>query len=188
MASSKNGTDKAAIKRAASNKKRVEHIQTRKKVSDPKPVKIPSTVAKLSEGQAKFIWEKTDNVSATNSAIYRQDVAGAIIKINEFNLESEFGWVFALIDAEGEVDDVNNIVAMHWMNAKVKRKPFEQWTAVVTGGKDVTGLFNYKKEVKIHGMTLAKTRKTVLFQPSVVEPKKINIEIRDTMNPTQTKK
>ncbi|AGR41038.1 hypothetical protein [Spiroplasma taiwanense] len=178
MANSKKGPDKVAVKKAASNAKRSEHIQTRKKVTDPKPTKIVDKSIKLSEGQEKFIWEKAEPVSATNQTIYRQDIAGALIKSNEFGLESEFGWVYALIDPEGETDDVNNVVALHWLNARVKRKVDQPWTAVVTGSRDISGLFNFKKEVKIHGNALSKTRKTVLFQSSVVEPKKINVEIR----------
>ncbi|QGS51858.1 hypothetical protein [Spiroplasma tabanidicola] len=178
MATTKKGPDKAAVKRAASNAKRSEHIQTRKKASDPKPNKIQQKEIKLTEGQSKFIWEKADPVSATNAAIYRKDVAGAIIKFNQYGLESEFGWVNALIDPEGEYDDVNNIVALHWMNAKVKRKADEQWTAVVTGIRDTREIYNFMKEVKVPGDALAKSKKTVLFKPSVVEPKKINIEIR----------
>ncbi|AGR42043.1 hypothetical protein [Spiroplasma diminutum] len=173
--------EKAAVKRAASNKNRAQHIQTRKKSTDPKPEKIINKDIKLSDGQEKFIWEKADPVSATNASIYRQDIAGAIIKINEYGQASEFGWVYSLIDPDGEKDDVNNVVALHWMNAKVKRKVNENWVAVVTGGRDVTGLFNQKKETKISGLQLSKTRKTVLFQPSIVEPKKVNIQIRSTV-------
>ncbi|WP_339034823.1 hypothetical protein [Spiroplasma endosymbiont of Cantharis rufa] len=167
-----------AVKRAASNKMRPEHIQTRKKVSDPKPEKIINKDIKLTDGQQKFIWEKSDPVSATNSSIYRQDIAGAIIKVSEYGQASEFGWVYCLIDQDGERDDVNNVVALHWLNAKVKRKLNENWVAVVTGGRDISGLFNQKKEVKIAGNQLGKTRKTVLFQPSIVEPRKVNIKIR----------
>ncbi|WP_338985552.1 hypothetical protein [Spiroplasma endosymbiont of Diplazon laetatorius] len=170
--------DKTAVKKAAANKKRAEHIQTRKKASDPKPEKIVNKTIKLSDGQEKFVWEKADPVSATNASIYRQDIAGAIMKISEYGQASEFGWVYSLIDPEGETDDVNNVVALHWMNAKVKRKPDENWTAVVTGGRDITGLFNQKKDTKIVGNQLSKTRKTVLFQPSKVEPKKVNVQIR----------
>ncbi|AUB31462.1 hypothetical protein [Spiroplasma floricola] len=172
--------NKTAVKKAASNKKRAEHIQTRKKPSDPKPERIINKTIKLTDGQEKFIWEKADPVSATNASIYRQDVAGAILRVSEHGQASEFGWVFSLIDPEGETDDVNNVVAMHWMNAKVKRKALENWTAVVTGGRDITGLFNQKKEVKIPGIQLTKSRKTVLFQSSRVEPRKVNIQIRTT--------
>ncbi|AUM62583.1 hypothetical protein [Spiroplasma monobiae] len=170
--------DKTAVKKAASNKKRAEHIQTRKKATDPKPEKIVNKLIKLTDGQEKFIWEKADPVSATNASIYRQDVAGAIMKISEYGQASEFGWVYSLIDPEGETDDVNNVIALHWMNGKVKRKTDENWTAVVTGGRDQTGLFNQKKDTKIAGTQLSKTRKTVLFQPSKVEPKKVNVQIR----------
>ncbi|QEH61737.1 hypothetical protein SCHIN_v1c05400 [Spiroplasma chinense] len=174
----KKGPEKAAVKRAASNAKRSQHIQTRKKSSDPKPNKIVNKAVKLTEGQEKFIWEKAEPVSATNSAIYRKDVAGAILKHSEYGLESEFGWVYALADPEGEQDDVNNVVALHWMNSKVKRKSKEAWTAVVTGARETREMYNYMKDTKIAGDALEKARKTVLFQPSVVEPKKINIEIR----------
>jgi len=172
------GPEIKAVKRAASNAKRSQHIQTRKKVTDPKPNKIVNKLIKLTEGQEKFIWEKADPVSATNSAIYRKDVAGAIIKHNEYGLESEFGWVHALVDPEGEYDDVNNIVALHWMNAKIKRKAGEPWVAAVTGAREMQQIYNYMKEVKVPGDALDKARKTVLFQSSIVEPKKINIEIR----------
>ncbi|ALD66269.1 hypothetical protein [Spiroplasma cantharicola] len=171
----------SAVKKAASNKMRPEHIQTRKKASDPKPEKIINKDIKLNDSQQKFIWEKSDPVSATNSSIYRQDIAGAIIKVSEYGQASEFGWVYALIDQDGERDDVNNVVALHWMNAKVKRKLDENWVAVVTGGRDISGLFNQKKEVKIAGNQLGKTKKTVLFQPSIVEPRKVNIKIRSAV-------
>ncbi|WP_025363270.1 hypothetical protein [Spiroplasma culicicola] len=172
------GPEKAAVKRAASNAKRSVHIQTRKKASDPKPNKIMDKTIKLSEGQEKFIWEKADPVSATNSAIYRKDVAGAVLKFNEFGYESEFGWVYALVDPEGEVDDVNNVVALHWMNAKVKRKAGQPWTAQVTGAKNVAEIYNFMKDTKVSADALDKAKKTVLFQSSIVEPKKMNVEIR----------
>gem|GEM_PF-5452341 len=48
-------SQKAAIKRAASNAKRSEHIQTRKKNSDPRPGKIDLRHIKLSESEEKFV-------------------------------------------------------------------------------------------------------------------------------------
>ncbi|AOG60314.1 hypothetical protein SHELI_v1c03590 [Spiroplasma helicoides] len=179
------GPDKAAVKRAASNAKRSQHIQTRKKASDPKPNKIVNKDIKLTEGQAKFIWEKAEPVSATNPAIFRKDVAGAIMKNSEYGLESEFGWVNTLVDPDGEYDDVNNVVAMHWMNAKVKRKHQEMWVAVVTGARETREIYNYMKETKVPADALDKTKKTVLFQSATVEPRKINIEIRKVPNPGQ---
>lgn len=186
MSSTQKGPDKAAVKRAASNAKRSQHIQTRKKTSDPKPNKINFKDIKLTEGQEKFVWEKADPVSATNPAIFRKDVAGAIIKFNEIGLESEFGWVYSLIDPDGERDDINNVVAMHWKNAKVKRKSGEAWVAPVSGAREVRDIYNYMKDVKIAADALDKTRKTVLFQDTRVEPKKINVEIRKA--PVSTKK
>lgn len=176
-------SQKAAIKRAASNAKRSVHIQTRKKDSDPRPGKIDLRHIKLSESEEKFVWEKADVVSATNPAIFRKDVAGAIVKYNELGLESEFGWVYGLIDPEGEVDDVNNVVALHWKNAKIRRKAGEVWVAQVTGAREVREIYNYFKDIKIPGDALEKTRKTVLFQELRVEPKKINIEIRNLSQP-----
>jgi len=175
----KKGPDKAAVMRAASTRNNQVHIQTRKKASDPKPNKVVSQQKiKLSESQEKFVWEKAEPVSGTNQAIYRRDVAGAIIKINELGLESEFGWTFALIDPNGEFDDVNNVMALHWMNAKVKRQIGEQWVAKVTGSRDTKDIYNVQKETKITPSQILKLRKTTLFQPSVVERKKINILIR----------
>jgi hypothetical protein len=174
-----NKSDKAAIERAASTRNNQVHLQTRKKASDPKPNKVvPAQKVKLSETQEKFIWEKSEPVSGTNQAIYRRDVAGAIIKINEAGLESEFGWTFALIDPKGEYDDVNNIMTLHWMNAKVKRTINEQWIAKVTGSRDTKDPYNFQKDTRITPAQLMKLRKTNLFQPSVVERKKINVMIR----------
>ncbi|ARU91696.1 hypothetical protein SCLARK_001135 [Spiroplasma clarkii] len=182
MSSTQKGPDKAAVKRAASNAKRSQHIQTRKKASDPKPNRINLKDVKLTEGQEKFVWEKADPVSATNPAIFRKDVAGAILKFNELGLESEFGWVYSLIDPEGENDDINNVVAMHWKNAKVKRKAGDMWIAPVTGAREHRDIYNYMKDVKITADALDKTKKTVLFQDTKVEPKKINVEIRKAPN------
>jgi hypothetical protein len=175
----KKGPDKKAIARAATVRENQVHIQTRRKPSDPKPNKVNTSVRiKLSEGQEKFVWEKAEPVSGTNQAIYRRDVAGAIIKINEANLESEFGWTYALIDPKGEFDDVNNVMALHWMNAKTKRVAGEAWVAKVTGSRDTKDIYNYQKEQKITPSQTSKIRKTTLFQPSVVGRKKINIAIR----------
>lgn len=171
--------NKAAVLRAASNADRELHLQTRKKVSDPKPNKAEvKKIIRLTEGQEKFVWEKAEPVSGTNQAIYRRDVAGAIIKINEFGLESEFGWVYDLIDPVGEYDDVNNIMAIHWANAKVKRKANEPFISKVTGSRDTKNIYNYMKEQKVNSTVLTKLRKTTLFQPSIVERKKINVLIR----------
>lgn len=173
--------NKAAAKRVATTRENQVHLQTRKKASDPKPTKIQSPLVKmikLTEGQEKFVWEKSEPVSGTNQAIYRRDVAGAIIKINEFNLETEFGWTFVMIDQDGEFDDVNNICAMHWSNARVKRKKDEIWVSKVVGSRDTKDIYNFLKETKVSPVAMGKLRKTNLFQPSVVQRKKISLIIR----------
>ncbi|AXK51252.1 hypothetical protein [Spiroplasma alleghenense] len=155
-----------------------QHLETRKKASDPKPKKIVVEGIKLTEVQEKFIWEKAEPVSGHNQSIYRRDVCGAIIKVQEKNLESEFGWVLTLADPNGDSDEVNNIIAMHWMNAKVKRKPDEMWIAPVTGSWDTKDTYNELRDVKIPAEVIQKVRKTTLFQDTKVEPKRINLQIR----------
>ncbi|WP_338969306.1 hypothetical protein [Spiroplasma endosymbiont of Labia minor] len=170
--------NKLAIERAARNAAKQRHLQTRKKDTDPKPTKIKNETVKLSEVQEKFIWEKGEPVSGHNQNIYRRDIAGALLKIQEKNLESEFGWVLTLIDPKAEADDVNNIVAMHWMNAKIRRENGIPWMAPVVGSYDTKETYNKLLDHKVSGDALDKAKKTNLFQSNIVEARKINIKIR----------
>jgi hypothetical protein len=179
----KKGPDKKAIARAATVRENQVHIQTRRKPSDPKPNKVNTSVRiKLSEGQEKFVWEKAEPVSGTNQAIYRRDVAGAIIKINEANLESEFGWTYALIDPKGEFDDVNNVMALHWMNAKTKRVAGEAWVAKVTGSRDTKDIYNYQKEQKITPSQTSKLEKQHYSNHQLLDVKKLILLLEKNPN------
>ncbi|GAA6238421.1 MAG: hypothetical protein SPLM_05400 [Spiroplasma phoeniceum] len=126
-------------------------------------------LSKLSEPEIRAIWDNTTRAGGRNNLFYRRDIAGAFIKMGELNQETEFGWVIEpLMPLEkGGKLEVNNCLAMHWKNAKVRRGTLNYWKTTVQG---VTKTDNKKEFQKPMNIKNDKIIKTTMMKVHEVHP------------------
>lgn len=80
------------------------------------------------------VWEKAKAVP-NNPDSFRQDYAGAWIKRNEYNRNTDFGWKIVTIkpvDNGGSETDLSNLFPFHWKNAVEKGKNYPEWTSILS--------------------------------------------------------
>ncbi|MBR4918796.1 MAG: hypothetical protein IKZ52_06245 [Bacteroidales bacterium] len=79
------------------------------------------------------VWEKA-KIVPNNADQFRQDYAGAWIKKNEYNENTEFGWKIVVLkprDNGGKEEDIENLLPFHWRNASEKGNKFPEWDSVL---------------------------------------------------------
>lgn len=114
-------------------------------------------MCKITEELKKAVWEKADIVEGYSPKIYRKDPCGAWIIFNQYgDRKSFFGWEIDHIYPqsvlrekkvlEEEIDNIDNLRPMNWMNNDSKGTDYPVYHAVVTseGAKNVKGDFEYE--------------------------------------------
>ncbi|AHF60932.1 hypothetical protein P344_02975 [Spiroplasma mirum ATCC 29335] len=91
---------------------------------------------KLTEPEIRKIWDNTHptyGYGGRNNTLFHKDIAGTLIKITEFNKETEFGRVIDLLlpVEKGDEVEVNNSLAIHWKNAKARKETLNDWKVAV---------------------------------------------------------
>ncbi len=102
------------------------------------------------EETKKMVWEKAEEVEGKNKAEFRLDPCGAMIQWDKFrNREDEYGWEIdhvvpraKLVEAkapEEEIENSDNLRAMHWKNNDAKSSDYPEYRASVKyeGGKNI---------------------------------------------------
>jgi len=132
----------------------------------------------ISEEEKIAIWDRTSVISSKNSANFRIDVAGALIKLSDYNLKSSpFGWTIQPVDLfKLPVNyNINDLIAIHWMNAENRFdtvKDNNTFTAVITRKNDPLISENmYKKQV-ILGKEVKTQNKSTLWSKKEIKDKK----------------
>ncbi|MDR3249988.1 MAG: hypothetical protein LBS95_02830 [Mycoplasmataceae bacterium] len=131
---------------------------------------------KLSDAEVRKVWDNTAFGGGRNNLLFRKDVAGAYIKISEYNKETEFGWVLDLLEPleKGGKLEVNNCLALHWKNAKARKAKTEEWQAVITGVISNDNKRDFQKPVNIKTDKIVKAKDMKIKEVSAVWDKEEN--------------
>jgi hypothetical protein len=89
----------------------------------------------LTEADKLVVWRKASIVSNTKPSIWRKDYAGAWIEYNKYgNTNSKYGWQADHLKplAKGGIDDVSNMLPLHWKNNETKSDDYPQWNTSVS--------------------------------------------------------
>jgi len=125
---------------------------------------------KISDEEKIAIWDRTSVISSKNSANFRIDVAGALIKLSDYNVKnSPFGWTIQPVDLfKLPINyNINDLIAIQWMNAESRldtvKKHNNDFIAVVTRKNDPLISENTYLEKKIKGVDIKSQTKSTLW-------------------------
>ena len=143
--------------------------QLNKKDSEITKVFTKTSKINISDEERIAIWDRTSVISSKNSANFRIDVAGALIKLSDYNVKnSPFGWTIQPVNLfKLPINyNINDLIAIHWMNAENRFETLQEnnnFTAVITRVKDPLISKNIYQEQVIIGNEIKTQNKSTLW-------------------------
>ncbi|MBR5434607.1 MAG: HNH endonuclease [Bacteroidales bacterium] len=94
----------------------------------------------MTENKKKLIWEQA-KIKRFNPAIWRQDLAGAWIKWDDYGKQTDFGWTIDHIIpiSQGGDDSLENLQPLHWRNNLEKGDNYPQYNTIISSGINKDG-------------------------------------------------
>lgn len=95
-----------------------------------------------------------DGMSNLNLELAK-DYAGALIKKDQYNKKTEYGWVIMHIvpqSATAHYEHDLNKCPVHWKNAEAKGNDFPEWKTVLSTNDNITNIKIEKKWRCINGL------------------------------------
>lgn len=80
------------------------------------------------------VWKRANEVKGYDPSIWRKDFAGAWIRRDSYNCQSKYGWTIEkIVPTEyGGKSQIDNLEAVHWLNALSKGKAYPVFITVLT--------------------------------------------------------
>lgn len=91
----------------------------------------------------QLIWEKATIIKGCNPNFWRQDIAGAWIKRDEYGKKTTFGWEIDHLKpvSLNGAEALSNLQALHWENNETKSNDYPTFYTKISS----IGNYNIKK-------------------------------------------
>ena len=94
------------------------------------------------------IWDKAKAVDGYDSNRWRQDLAGAWIKKDQYGIQSAYGWEIDHLRPHkvGGSDDLDNLNPLHWENNRTKGADYPEFKTSISsdGNKNITQIKSWR--------------------------------------------